>query len=121
MLVNLLGNAVKFTEQGAVTLKVSLEANADEQYIRFEISDTGIGIDKEACNRLFVPFSQADSSTSRHYGGSGLGLSICKGLVGLMNGEIGVDSEPGVGSQFWFMIPYTASTVDCLEDEKQNS
>jgi signal transduction histidine kinase/BarA-like signal transduction histidine kinase len=103
ILFNLLGNAVKFTEQGEVFLHVSLENFSEHDFtVRFEVSDTGIGISQKAKEILFQPFTQADSSTSRKYGGTGLGLAICKRLVEMMNGEIGVEGEPGKGSKFWF-------------------
>ena len=105
VLINLVSNAIKFTERGGVRLKCTqhgLENGSLE--VRFEIRDTGIGIDDETCNRLFERFFQADSSTTRKYGGSGLGLAISKRLVELMGGCIGVDSTPGVGSTFWFTV-----------------
>ena len=103
ILVNLAGNAIKFTENGEVVIKVKrVEVGDEVSLIRFEISDTGPGIAPEAVRRLFQPFTQADASTTRRFGGTGLGLAICKQLVELMGGEIGVVSEPGEGSTFWF-------------------
>ena len=106
VLVNLIGNAIKFTERGEVRLRVGVEAEAPGVAdLRFEVCDTGVGIAVEAQDHLFERFTQADSSTTRMYGGSGLGLAICKGLVEVMEGRIGVDSVPGRGSRFWFTIP----------------
>jgi signal transduction histidine kinase/DNA-binding response OmpR family regulator/HPt (histidine-containing phosphotransfer) domain-containing protein len=111
VLTNLLSNAVKFTERGSVSLGVTRRGESRTQHdLRFEISDTGIGIAKDA--RLFRAFSQADASTTRLYGGTGLGLVICKRIVDLMGGTIGVDSEPGRGSTFWFEIPLTKAAGD---------
>jgi two-component system, sensor histidine kinase and response regulator len=93
IVTNLLGNAIKFTERGEVVIRVRLLERADTKVmIRFEVQDTGIGIDPEAVSRLFRPFTQADSSTTRRFGGTGLGLSICKQLIETMDGEIGLPS-----------------------------
>ncbi len=103
ILVNLIGNAVKFTEKGEVVLEADLEKmEGNIAYLRITVRDTGIGLSSEQIERLFKPFSQADGSTTRRYGGTGLGLAICKQLVGCMNGEIHVDAELGVGSAFHF-------------------
>ncbi len=106
MLTNLVGNAVKFTHEGEIRIEGRVE-RCDEHLSRveFSVSDTGIGIAPETRHLLFEPFSQADSSTTRKYGGTGLGLSIVRGLAQAMNGEVGVDSEPGKGSRFWFRVP----------------
>jgi len=107
ILLNLLSNAVKFTEKGQVILNVSCERReANALCIRFAVVDSGIGIAPEAQSRLFEAFSQIDNSSSRHYGGTGLGLAICKRLVHLMGGTIGVQSQVGAGSTFWFTLPF---------------
>ena len=106
VLTNLLSNAVKFTDKGEVFLQVALiSRKVGEQLLRFSVEDTGIGIAEGTKNNLFHKFTQADGSTTRKYGGTGLGLSVCKQLVELQNGEIGVESEEGKGTVFWFTLP----------------
>jgi signal transduction histidine kinase/CheY-like chemotaxis protein len=108
VLLNLAGNAVKFTERGTVRIELS---RLDEGALKISVVDSGIGITEEQLDRMFQRFTQADSSTTRRYGGTGLGLAISKTLVELMGGTIGVNSEPGVGSTFWFTLPLIAATV----------
>lgn len=109
ILNNLLGNAIKFTEKGKVSLKISQENN---EFWRFEIIDTGIGIKPEKQTKIFEPFSQADISTTRQFGGTGLGLAISKQLVQMMSGEIGVESEYNQGSKFWFTAKLEKQRLD---------
>lgn len=106
VLVNLVGNAIKFTNSGAVEIRAKKVRREEEQLtVRFSVTDTGIGISEDKLNRLFQSFSQVDASITRTHGGTGLGLAISQRLVELMGGSIGIDSQPGSGSSFWFEIP----------------
>ena len=112
ILTNFVGNAIKFTEQGDVTVQAFLEKDlVDTVVVRFEITDSGIGISPEAQARLFQPFTQADSSTSRKYGGTGLGLAISKQLTEQMGGSVGIVSRPGHGSTFWCTAHFAKQTM----------
>jgi PAS domain S-box-containing protein len=112
VLLNLVYNAVKFTHEGSVTIRVDRPASRETDHVRFEVTDTGIGIDPLTVEQMFEPFTQADTSTTRNYGGSGLGLAIAQQLVERMRGTIGAESEPGRGSTFWFelRLPQAAET-----------
>ncbi|GAA0975762.1 Sensory/regulatory protein RpfC [Nocardioides aquaticus] len=106
VLLNLVSNAVKFTPEGEVVVSVHLAGGpASRPLVRMEVRDTGVGLDPASQDRLFEPFSQADSSTTRRYGGTGLGLAICRGLAEQMGGRTGVESTLGEGSTFWFTVP----------------
>lgn len=111
VLLNLLSNAVKFTRNGTVTLRLREFVRNDVLMLRFEVQDTGIGIDETGIAKLFQPFTQVDASISRKYGGTGLGLTICKEIVDKLEGEMGVRSELGAGSTFWLEIPTKIADV----------
>ncbi|MGH6634642.1 MAG: response regulator, partial [Gammaproteobacteria bacterium] len=113
ILINLVGNAIKFTERGEVAIEVNVDAIIEDRVsLRFEVKDSGIGIAPEAQKHIFETFTQADGSTTRKYGGTGLGLAICRKLAHLMGGDIGVQSEPGKGSLFWFTVPLDQATSE---------
>lgn len=110
ILVNLLGNAIKFTSRGGIRISVAISERRDDSVrLRIDVTDTGIGIPAEAMERIFKPFTQADSSTTRHYGGTGLGLSICSRLAELMDGRITVESREGAGSTFSVHLPFAVN------------
>ncbi len=112
VLVNLTGNAIKFTAEGEVALRAGILEQGDESVrLHFAVSDTGIGIAPAERARLFTPFTQAETGIARRFGGTGLGLAISKRLVELMQGRIGVESEPGHGSTFWFEVPFARATA----------
>ncbi len=118
ILFNLIGNAAKFTKQGGVDLDISQRHLTDDELeLRFAVTDTGIGVSPEAQSRLFTKFSQADGSVTRKYGGTGLGLVICKQLTELLGGEINFESAPGEGSTFWFTVRCAPGDADAIESE----
>ncbi len=116
VLLNLLSNAIKFTDQGGVTVSVSYQKEAGGR-LRFEVTDTGVGVSADHASRLFQRFTQVDGSNTRQHGGAGLGLAISKGLTEMMGGEIGVLSEEGQGSTFWFTISAPTEAGGDLEAE----
>lgn len=112
VVINLMSNAVKFTERGEIILRARMQGDdRGRRKIRIEVNDTGIGIAEDTLRTLFTPFTQADASTTRRYGGTGLGLSIVKRLVELMNGELGVESKEGIGSTFWVNLSLEAGAT----------
>ncbi len=118
ILINFGSNAVKFTETGTIRFAVfEISNDGESALLRFEVEDTGIGIDRDVIDRIFLAFEQADTSTTRRYGGTGLGLAICKRLAKLMGGEIGAESTLGLGSKFWF----TARLAIANEDDANES
>ena len=122
ILVNLIGNAIKFTDEGFVALQISAVNRPDNmQQITFNVKDTGIGISEEALTQLFKPFSQVNNTALRKYGGTGLGLSICKKLVEMMNGRIWAESKETEGSVFSFSLPLSVASENTAGDEKANS
>ena len=128
VLLNLAGNAIKFTAAGSVNVRVaSLQESDTWCALHFEVQDTGIGMDEQEIASLFQPFHQADTSTTRKYGGTGLGLAICKRLVEQMGGDVGVDSRPGEGSRFWFTVrldkelEYAGLQVENRTEEEQQA
>lgn len=117
VLINLLGNALKFTREGFVRVSASASEETEQQVmVRFEVRDTGIGISPDNAGRIFDRFTQADTSIHRQYGGSGLGTTISKGLVELMGGAIGFDSVPGGGTTFWFTVPLSRPSAEAYEE-----
>ena len=123
-LINYLGNAIKFTEVGSITIRVfQVEETAEDALIRFEVQDTGIGIDQKTIARLFTAFEQADNSTTRQYGGTGLGLAITRKIANLMRGEAGAESVQGQGSTFWFTARLKKGETDtaCSDGMSQES
>ncbi len=127
-LVNYLGNAVKFTDRGEITLRGRALAETAEGYLlRFEVTDTGKGVPKAQHGQLFQAFEQGDSSTTRQYGGTGLGLAITRRIAGMMGGEVGMESEPGQGSRFWFTArlgkgaDVSATTEAAAENATENA
>src|SRR5690606_34389461 len=118
IVLNLLGTAVEFTASGEVIFRAELKEQRDDSIVvRFEVSDTGIGIPADVQGRLFQPFTQADPSTTRRFGGTGLGLAICKCLIDSMGGVIGVRSREGEGACFWFEVPLARAEIHELELE----
>jgi signal transduction histidine kinase len=116
VVTNLVGNAIKFTHNGSVTVTASLVSDQDGTVtVKFSVSDTGIGIPESRLSAIFTPFTQVDASTTRKYGGTGLGLAISKQLAELMGGEIGVTSEEGKGSTFWFTARFEKQSYEAIK------
>ncbi|MCG6507557.1 ATP-binding protein, partial [Vibrio parahaemolyticus] len=126
IMLNFVSNAIKFSEQGEVTMRLRGEASSESvMALHFSVQDNGIGLSEEEQLKVFDNFQQADSSTTRKYGGTGLGLAICKRIAHLMGGEVGVESRPGEGSTFWLAlelsIDTTQSVVLTQREEAQDS
>jgi len=116
VLLNLVGNGIKFTDRGEVVVRIQPQTHAQGRIkLRFEVTDTGIGLTQEQTKKLFQPFMQADTSSSRKFGGTGLGLAISRKIIELMGGRIGVHSAAGVGSTFWFELPFTVPPQPAVE------
>jgi PAS domain S-box-containing protein len=121
ILINILGNAVKFTSRGEIALGVDLEdRHSDSALLRFDVTDTGIGISPDILDRIFEPFSQADTSTTRRFGGSGLGLSICKRLTDMMGGDIWVESTEEAGSTFHVQLPFAVNELQMERRDRRS-
>jgi two-component system sensor histidine kinase RpfC len=123
ILINLVANAIKFTEKGFVVVTIdAIQQQADRIRLRFEVGDTGIGIPEEAQERIFESFAQADASILDRYGGTGLGLAISRQLVDMLNGKMGIESAVGKGSTFWFEVDVTqVSAYDTSEVDESTS
>jgi len=121
ILLNFVSNAIKFTDNGGVSLCLSVDAHEESRVtVRFEVHDTGAGMSRDVCTRIFDNFVQADSSISRKHGGTGLGLAIARNLAELMNGRIGVESSPGAGSCFWISVPLEISEQESAVAVQKN-
>ena len=118
VVLNLVGNACKFTKRGEVAVRARLQAQAGQDWLVFEVQDTGIGMSEAQMAKLFQEFTQVDSAISRLYGGTGLGLAISQRLCRVMHGSIEVQSEAGVGSTFTVRLPSTEPAVKCAENER---
>ncbi len=119
IITNLVGNAIKFTAKGSISIALSAKQLGSKIQLHTAVSDTGIGIAQDKRDKLFIPFSQVDASTTREFGGTGLGLSISRQLAMLMGGEIGVESEAGVGSCFWFTVVMPLAALQIKQEETQ--